>query len=268
MVESGGADPDVVAQRIEEIDGCDVWGLSEVNDQRWADTFEAAAEVGENADFQHILGSTGGGDRLLIIYNDDRLELLDFQQLHDINIGGNVRAPLVAKLKVRSSQQEFFFMVNHLYRGREDRRHQQATMLREWTAGHQIPVIATGDYNFDWSVTNGDSDHDQGYDNLTAQNVFVWVRPATLIKTQDSHHNSVLDFVFVSGAAKRWAVSSTIIVKAGDFPDTGATPDHRPVMALFDLEGSSQITLDDVLDKIVVLENELSSLKQMVESLR
>jgi hypothetical protein len=29
-VEFGDADPGVVAQRIEEIDGCDIWGLSEV----------------------------------------------------------------------------------------------------------------------------------------------------------------------------------------------------------------------------------------------
>ncbi len=38
-VESGGADPDIVAQRFIEIDGCDIWGLSEVQDQGWANTF-------------------------------------------------------------------------------------------------------------------------------------------------------------------------------------------------------------------------------------
>jgi hypothetical protein len=109
-------------------------------------------------------------------------------------------------------------------------------MLREWAADQQLSAIDAGDYNFDWFVTNGDIDHDQAYDNMTAQNIFVWVRPETIIYTQDSDFNSVLDFVFVSGSAKRWAVNSTIIVKAGDFPETDFTPDHRPVMAVFDLE--------------------------------
>lgn len=66
-VESGGADPVVVAQRIEAFEGYDIRGLSEVHSQSWADAFEAAAEFGEDADFAHILGSTGDADRLLII---------------------------------------------------------------------------------------------------------------------------------------------------------------------------------------------------------
>jgi endonuclease/exonuclease/phosphatase family metal-dependent hydrolase len=175
-VESGGADPVDVSQRIEAFEGCDLWGLSEVQSQSWADAFEVAAEFGENADFEHILSTTGGGDRLLIIYNSERFELIDFEQLHAINIGGNVRAPLVAKLAIRSTGQHFWFMVNHLYRSRADRRHEQATLLNAWAANQSLPVIATGDYNFDWSVTNGDADHDEGYDNLTAGGVFDWLR--------------------------------------------------------------------------------------------
>jgi endonuclease/exonuclease/phosphatase family metal-dependent hydrolase len=267
-VESGDADPVVVSQRIEAFEGCDIWGLSEVQSQSWADAFEEAAEYGENADFAHILGSTGGGDRLLIIYNADRFELIDSQELHEINIGGNVRAPLVAKLSVRSTGQEFWFMTNHLYRRRADRRHEQATLLNAWATSQALPVIATGDYNFDWSVTNGDADHDQGYDNITAGGVFNWVRPTVLVKTQDSSHDSVLDFVFVSGQAKQWAVRSEIIVAPGDFPDNRDTPDHRPVMGVFNLEGTSEITLEDVLEKIGKLESELSDLRRMVEQLR
>lgn len=142
--------------------------------------------------------------------------------------------------------------------------HEQARLLNEWAGRQSLPVIAKGDYNFDWSVTNGDSDHDQSYDELMAEGVFEWVRPEPLIKTQDSSHNSVLDFIFVSGAAKQWSGSSEIMVKAGDFPDTRDTPDHRPVMGKFNLEGAREITLEDVLEKIEKMETELLELKQMV----
>ncbi|MCP4411091.1 MAG: hypothetical protein GY808_00735, partial [Gammaproteobacteria bacterium] len=208
-VESGGADPDIVAQRIIEIDGCDIWGLSEVRNQGWANIFEVAAEDGENADFIQVLGTTGGADKLLIIFNSNKFDLVDSEELHDINVSGTVRAPLVARLKIKSTGNEFYFMVNHLYRSKADKRHLQATLLNNWAESQQIPVIAVGDYNFDWSVTNGDTDHDDGYDNMIADSVFEWIRPTTLYKTQDSNYNSILDFVFVSGDAKNWDISST-----------------------------------------------------------
>ncbi len=64
--------------------------------------------------------------------------------------------------------------------------------------------MAVGDYNFDWQVNGGDTDHDAGFDALTEDNIFVWIRPATLIRTQCSAHDSVLDFVFVAGPAREW----------------------------------------------------------------
>ena len=266
-VESGGADPNTVATRIAEIDGTDIWGFSEVQNQNWANIFEIAAEDGESADFKQILGNTGGGDRLLIIYKDDKFELLDSFELDDINIGGNVRAPLVAKFKEKSTGTEFFFMVNHLYRSRETRRHLQADLLNEWASQQQLPVIAVGDYNFDWSVPNGETDHDEGYDLMTANDAFFWVRPASLIKTHDSAHNSVLDFVFVSGLAKPWTQNSTILVKPGDFPDDHRTSDHRPVKGVFDLSATPSVSKADVLERIDALQNDLNELKELVEKM-
>ena len=90
--ESGDANPIVVAARIAEIDDCDLWGMCEVQDSTWASAFEHAAEVDENADFKLILGSTGGADRMLIIYDSDRFDRLDDFELHRINLGGRVRA--------------------------------------------------------------------------------------------------------------------------------------------------------------------------------
>ena len=95
------------------------------------------------------------------------------------------------------------FMVNHLARGDNAIRHQQAERLNAWVRQQTVPVIATGDYNFDWEVNGGDTNHDAGYDKMTAGNAWSWVRPATLIKSQcDAGFNSVLDFVFVNAGAQ------------------------------------------------------------------
>ena len=92
--ESANANPAVVANRIEDIDGCDLWGICEVQNSAWAAAFEHGAEVDENSDFFTILGSIGRRDKMLIIYDSSRFKRLDDFELHRINLGGNVRAPL------------------------------------------------------------------------------------------------------------------------------------------------------------------------------
>ncbi len=273
-VESGGATSSAVAQRIAGMHGVDLWGLSEVK-ASWESPFETAAEDGEGADFQPILGTTGGGDRLLIIFDADRLEKVSKTELHNINVGGNVRSPLVGHFRIRSTGEEFLFVVNHLYRSRADRRHTQATLLNQWAAEQELPVIAVGDYNFDWAIPNGDTNHDTGFDNLTAGNVFQWVRPATLIRTQFSHgspnRHSVLDFVFVANADTAFTATSEIFRVDNDFLDTSSTPDHRPVTAnvvwLSDDDGPGPSTRDRLLERIERLEGELAELKAIVEEM-
>lgn len=237
--ESGGADPDAVAEVIEEIDGCDIWGFSEVNDTSWRDIFEEAVQVDEAADFQAVLGTTGGTDRLLVVFDADRFERLDHFELHRINPLERVRAPLVVHFRIRTTGQEFLFMVNHLYRGRAHFRHLQARLLNQWARQQALPIIAVGDYNFDWEVGDGSGDedhpHDLGFDLLTEDGVFTWVRPEDLFPTQDSTHQSVLDFVFTAGDTWRWKAESDIIVRAGDFPDDGQTSDHRPIRAVIEI---------------------------------
>ena len=65
---------------------------------------------------------------------------------------------------------------------------------------------------------------------MTACDRFVWLKPATLVKTQDSSFNSVLDFIFLANVEGKIEGESNIIVEPGDFPDNGQTPDHRPVL--------------------------------------
>lgn len=230
-VESGDADARVIAARLGEFQGVDLWGLSEVNDAADARLFEAGVEQGEAADFTRILGSSGGGDRLLLLYDEDRFDLVRQGELDAINVRGNVRAPLYAHLRDTATGAEFIFMVNHLYRSDDAARRRQAAALNDWAETQSLPIIAVGDYNFDWSVEGGERDHDPGYDAFTAGGVWKWVRPARLVSTQDSRYDDVLDFVFTANGAQEWRAHSEIVVAPGDFPDDATTSDHRPVLA-------------------------------------
>jgi endonuclease/exonuclease/phosphatase family metal-dependent hydrolase len=233
-VESGGARPEGVATLVATTPGVNLWGFSEVQDDTWGMAFEQAAEQGTRADVLRVLGTTGGADRLLILSNAERLDLLQHVELHDINPQGRVRAPLVGYFRLKVTGQECLFQGNHLYRSRADQRHLQAQLLNRWARQHTLPVIALGDFNFDWSVTNGDTNHDAGYDHLTADGVFVWVRPARLLRTQCGF-DSVLDCVCVAGLAQRWpARAESLAAEPSYCPDTPTTSDHRPVMATFE----------------------------------
>ena len=277
-VESGGADVGPVASRIARFQGVDVWGLSEVAGADWAARFETAAEEGEGVDFRRILGTTGKEDRLLIVYNAARLDAVRHWELHDLNVGGNVRAPLVAHLRERATGAELLFMVNHLYRGSEAGRHEQAAKLNAWAREQRVPVIAVGDFNFDWDVRDGDRKHDRGYDLLTQGGAFGWVRPTALVRSQCSaRYDSVLDFVFVTPAARAWRPTSEIVVEPNDCGDARRNPDHRPVRAQFALGARvpvvdrpgivpAPVTLrDSLMARIEAIEAELRALRALVE---
>ena len=53
-------------------------------------------------------------------------------------------------------------------------------------------------------------------------------------------YNSVLDFVFAAGPARKWGAESEIVVAPHDFPDDKARSDHRPVLARFWPAGAGQ----------------------------
>ncbi|MFO1076693.1 MAG: hypothetical protein U1E73_03095 [Planctomycetota bacterium] len=179
----------------------------------WGNELKAAAADGEHATFNIVMGTTGGADRLAIVYDDDRFDLVSSDELHDINfpntIGGfRVRSPLVARLKETATGREFEFMVNHLYRSDSAKRREQGKKLHDWAAVQPVPVIAVGDYNFDWDLpmASGETHNDE----MVRDGVWLWVRPSNPMPTQFSSHESILDFVFLSGPARSWQLRETL----------------------------------------------------------
>ena len=79
-IESGGATDAAVAARVRRFQGIDIWGLSEVGNDTTLQAFEVAAEHDEGgADYTRILSTTGCGDRLGIVFNATRLQLIGSQ---------------------------------------------------------------------------------------------------------------------------------------------------------------------------------------------
>ena len=263
--ESGDADPLVIAETLRAVEGIEVWGLSEVLPS-WEAQLRAAAGDASGRNFESVLGTTGGGDRLMVLFDAERFDQLGHFELHDINFERRVRSPLVVELRDRESGVTFLFMVNHLYRSQAGQRLLQSQQLREWAATERLPVIAVGDYNYDWHFRNGDFDHDPGYDELVAGDTLTWVRPDVLVPTQCSRFDSVLDFVFAGGLAQSWRPESRILEGVSDFcPDDNSHSDHLPVMATFDVNGGGMALRDAALEQILIIEDELRALREIVE---
>lgn len=276
-VESGGADPGVVAGQMGAMDGVDLWGLCEVHGQAWADQFEVGAETGEPGDFTSILGTTGQSDRLLILYDNQQFTLVNRFEIgwtnqHWYTPNMRPRSALVATLRHNGTNQEFFFMVNHLYRGSgvDPRRLDQAAMLAQWARQQTIPVIAVGDYNFDWDLDPSDcaENYNKGLGAMTICG-FDWLKPAHMVKTHDSYYNSVLDFIFLANYAGVISGTSEIVVRPNDFPDDSTTPDHRPVKAVLNIGPPTGQSLlrQQMLQRIAELEQELAELKALAEQM-
>ena len=236
-LESGGADELVLSDQLAAIEGIDVWGFSEVSPDA-GPTLEVGAELGGAADFEWIMSRTGGGDRLMIAFDAELLELLDTMELDSINSPAlNHRSPLVARFRIRDSGLVFLFVVNHFARRDARLRLEQANRFKAWVRAQTDPVVAVGDYNLDWVPPDGAS-RDAAFDELLGGDVLRWVRPADLVRTQCTvtpeggcRFDSILDFVLLGGRASCWSGLSRILVRPGDFPHDETTSDHRPVVA-------------------------------------
>lgn len=256
-VESGDNNPAIIAQEIEDdFIGIDLWGLSEVN-RSSRNLYRKAASNGEGFSTRYIIGRSGGGDRLMIIYNSDRFTELEAYELDALKFGGG-RAPLVAKFKLDATGLEFLFMVNHLHRKSAWKRNEQAKGLVDWVSQQTLPVVAVGDYNFDYDVPSGPGN--AAYDHFIDGNHFDWVVPSEVVSTQysdedndsENDHNSILDFVFTSGEVSGWTLSSTVHVREEDFPDDKYTSDHRPVLATIQtMPGASALTASSIAPSVV-----------------
>ena len=240
-VESEGTDPDIIAQQLSRLGPYHIFALSEVlrsDLRRYADAIGHATGVR----YHFVHSGTGHDDRLEIVFDTTRLILLESREL--FQYGDTLlndpdwkhRSPLVAKFRDRLSQKDFLLVVNHLARGDAGLRTVQATGLRKWAETQVLPVVAVGDFNFDYVFATEQGN--AAFQAFTQGDIWQWVRPKPLIDSnwsdrdedgEDDYPGSILDFTFVGKGAKKWQPVSRVIVRQGDFPDDRRTSDHRPV---------------------------------------
>ena len=238
-VESGGNDPAIIARQLTEFDQADFYCLQEVGARNFG-RYGAAIRDAHGDGYRFVPSVTGRGDRLLVIYDSERFELVEIRELfkhgeYRLNDWRH-RSPLLLELEDRETGAAFGVMTVHLARGDKSRRREQATGLREWGRARTQPVIAVGDFNFDYDYRRNRGN--RAYDNFTAEgSPWRWVRPAEDIDTnwsdrdgdgQDNYPDSCLDFAFVSGIEN---ATARVVVRDSDFPDDDRTSDHRPVSA-------------------------------------
>jgi hypothetical protein len=236
-LESGGNDPAVIAQQLAELGTYEVYGLTEVHP---ANTRLYTAAIGPP--YKSLVTVTGGNDRMMIVYNADRLKELEHAELeahdgvrmNDVNF--RHRSPLMARFRDKHSGVEFLLVLNHLARGNAELRQEQAKALRLWATDQKLPIIGIGDYNFDFDFPTRRGN--AAFDEFHLDDVWKWVEPEKLVDTNwsdrdddgvDDYPHSCLDFTFVAGLPKLWRSRSRVIVRDGDFPDDETTSDHRPV---------------------------------------
>ncbi len=242
-LQSGQSGPSVIAKELADFPDVSLYALSEVDSLAF-DRYLTAVEAIDDRNFCEVHGASGAEDRLQLIYDADRFELLETNepnQLADITVNpGNYRSPLINLLRDRTTDQRFYVVLVHLARGDEALRNEQGRALREWARQQSIAVIAVGDFNYDFKI-----DTERGnetFTELTRDNILHWVRPEKLIESNwtDENHdgaqdypNSLLDGAFVAGPATEWRPASRVLVRDADFPDDDCTSDHRPVELVF-----------------------------------
>lgn len=222
--------------------------------------YRRAVEIAVRGPVDHATSASGGfrdADSLLLVVDAGRFRIEEVAELHryagiaaNFNLDkvdspehGTLRArsPLAVKLRDLAGGETFWLVVVHLARGEADLRTDQARMLRRWAADQTGPVIAAGDFNFDFDFHTRRGN--PGFDAMLAEDTWQWLEPDPLIDTnwaadrddprRDRYPDSILDFVFVAREAKDWQGVSSVVVRPDDFPDDEKTSDHRPLITTF-----------------------------------
>ena len=189
--------------------------------------------------YHYLVGNSGRSDRLMIIYDSERLNLQSCTELfnyrdHTLN-DWSQSSPLVAHF-VDNDGFHFKLVTVHQARGNAKVRQAQAIGLSGWARDQSLPIFAIGDFNFDYSFITKKGN--KSFHIFVDDEVFTWAQPEMLIDTnwadhdgdgKDDYPDSCLDFGFHAHLANGMTASSRVFVRDGDFPDNEDTSDHRPV---------------------------------------
>lgn len=230
-------DPRLISKQLSEYGNIDFFALSEVDRKQSWKYFQA---INTNKQFSYVVSNSGTSDKQQIIYNKKRFELLELRELMNMTFGNpHLRGALIGLFQERETKTKFHIMLNHLYRSNAGKRHEQSEIIYKWVKQQDLPIIAVGDYNYDWDIERGQDKHDKGFDILTKDKLLKWVKPKELVPTHcDKQYNTVLDFVFINEIQKSWRTESKILETSNAFckNEKHGGSDHRPILSSFSIQ--------------------------------
>ena len=276
-MESGDADPELLGKQMAQKGRIDLWGLSEVQSQVELDKMETAYESVIGLNYTAVLSQDGGGDRLAYLYNPTEFKQIGPSITVDtVRVRQGLRPSFGAEFEHLESGQRFIFLVNHFKccggPAHIATRVNQAKALNAYARAQSLPVLAVGDFNTPVPITGNELP--PGLKQLIVEGPFRWIKPEVLVRTQISKA-TVLDFVLVANAVPSWEASSQILSREGNlvpkasedsFSDDNQQTDHRPVLAVFQMECDLQI--DALEEEIELSEARLKMLREKLARLK
>lgn len=144
------SEPEAVLSRLASHPqtGSQLVALAEVRPE-WADRLREAVGARGSAPWESLLGSRGGDQRLLALWDPQRFEAESTAERGDLVPDGAGRAPLVLHMRDRLTAVRFVWVVVHLRALDGAARAAELTALRQWREGIRDPVLITGDFNVD-----------------------------------------------------------------------------------------------------------------------
>ena len=236
-LEARGANIHVLANQLEHLSrekDVDIWFFTDIQPE-WTDELANAVAIGSEIEVDFIPRKGGRDNRFLIVYDKERFEVL---AVDNPEIGRSFRKNTVSlvKFKERESGKSFMTLLQPYSQSNylptyitED--------LNAWAEQLNDPVVALGHFDFEWSISKGDTFLDRKYLEMVSGDIFKWVRPITLIPTNCERRDEISDFILTSGGANNWSAHAEIIQMGlnycVDHRKNNHDSNHRPVYASF-----------------------------------
>ncbi|QDU73107.1 Endonuclease/Exonuclease/phosphatase family protein [Bremerella volcania] len=287
-LESGDSDAATLAAQAADKGPVDIWGFSELEDQDFLDTILEKLEAEHGIDYEDVISTNAGKDKLGIVYNAQRLELVSSHQENSLQLGNpGLRPVLVAKFKGKATGTEFLVMVNHLKAQRDpnstSKRTRQSEMLNDLAEAETLPVICLGDFNHFYEIGSADG-NSPSFDATIEDGVFQWLEPSNPVPTHNFPGSTVmLDFIYVANPLAGWDGDCVILEREGNvavtsptfpnvpgssFTDDGKSTDHRPIKATFVFnEATMRDSAEQLRDRISILRSLLEDMEAQLKAI-
>lgn len=234
-LEAQGSNINVLANQLEDLSAqreVDIWLFSDINPQ-WTDELANAIAIGSGIEIDFVPGNAGKNNRYLIVFNNQRFEVLDIGN-PGLEYTFNQYLLTLVKFRERASGKIFMTLLNPSS-STDFISAFLAEDLNLWARTINEPVIAVGHFGFTLPVSPKDGSLDSRFMEMVKDDIFGWMRPIELIPDYCARKNAIFNFVLIAEAANTWSGKAEVIPMTSsycnDHRDNAHDSNHRPVYA-------------------------------------